>query len=449
MNKMSEDIHCCHICDRTYKTNKSLLSHYLTPLHQRKLNNKMLLLNADDLHVYDLNLHNNKGEVIYKTKVDKDVYKHILLNNYSVWFTQKYVYIRHNNKVERLHLYIYYDFHHYIKDPNKPVVDHQNKDPLDNTLINLRPATFNQNARNRKKCKNASSRYHGVSYHKGNQEWRVNFEINGKCTCFPYDNETHAAYHYDLLVKENNLEEWSSMNNIDKPEDFVRKYFIKKDGLPKGIGRNGKKYFYRFNHKIVYGGYDTVEQAVTARNLKITEHEKERMKKILNEPILRNQNGVAIIKLNKNKGVMIILVDDEDYHKIKFFTLSINNGYIHVHIGNRKRVYLHRFLLNCNNHNEIVDHKYRNKLDYRKSSLRIITASNNAQNKSKTENASSQCFGVSYHKNTKQWRAYIKPPNQKIIDIGIFNTELEAAKARDVKAHELNKKGCCFPLNFE
>src|SRR5438445_79202 len=71
--------------------------------------------------------------------------------------------------------------------------------------------------------------------------------LEGKHICFYYTQELHAAYHYDLLVKEHKLEYCTPINNIPKPKDFVKK---EKDPnkLPQGVGFDIKtqKYYYTF-----------------------------------------------------------------------------------------------------------------------------------------------------------------------------------------------------------
>ena len=61
-------------------------------------------------------------------------------------------------------------------------VDHIDGDGLNNTRLNLRPATHAQNMQNRRKHRNGSSSpERGVYFHKQRRMWRAQVKHNGKC----------------------------------------------------------------------------------------------------------------------------------------------------------------------------------------------------------------------------------------------------------------------------
>lgn len=91
----------------------------------------------------------------------------------------------------------------------------------------------------------------------------------------------------------------------------------------------------------------------------------------------------------------------------------------------------------------MVDHINGNKLDNRKSNLRICTDAENARNSSKK---SGNFKGVQWRSDKHKFRARIMD-NGKEIFIGYFTNEIEAAKAYDTKAKELF--GEFARLNFE
>lgn len=59
-------------------------------------------------------------------------------------------------------------------------VDHRNQNGLDNRRQNLRPATRSQNAANKKKPKNNTSGFKGVSWHALAGKWRATIKVNQK-----------------------------------------------------------------------------------------------------------------------------------------------------------------------------------------------------------------------------------------------------------------------------
>lgn len=94
-----------------------------------------------------------------------------------------------------------------------------------------------------------------------------------------------------------------------------------------------------------------------------------------------------------------------------------------------------------------VDHINKDKLDNRRSNLRICTQKQNGGNasKAKTRKFTSKYKGVYFDKERNKWIAKIKR-NHRNIWIGRFDTEKEAAKAYNIQARiifrefaELNK----------
>jgi len=67
-----------------------------------------------------------------------------------------------------------------LKTPKGMCSDHINGNGLDNRKSNLRTCTYQQNAFNRKKRQNMTSRFKGVNWHKGNRKWEAGIKINGR-----------------------------------------------------------------------------------------------------------------------------------------------------------------------------------------------------------------------------------------------------------------------------
>jgi hypothetical protein len=64
----------------------------------------------------------------------------------------------------------------------KTKLDHEDNDPLNNQLSNLRPATFSQNAANRKLAVNSTTGYKGVSWNKPWGKYTAYIRIKGRQT---------------------------------------------------------------------------------------------------------------------------------------------------------------------------------------------------------------------------------------------------------------------------
>lgn len=58
--------------------------------------------------------------------------------------------------------------------------DHINRVKLDNRRENLRVVTSGQNGQNKPSCRNSSSRFRGVTWHKRDRRWLAYAEIDGK-----------------------------------------------------------------------------------------------------------------------------------------------------------------------------------------------------------------------------------------------------------------------------
>ena len=149
----------------------------------------------------------------------------------------------------------------------------------------------------------------------------------------------------------------------------------------------------------------------------------------MNKYILYNDYAEIILCDKKGKEKARALIDIEDIEKVIEYTwCQQSKGYV---IGNNKdnnKILIHRFILNCPK-NKVVDHINLNKLDNRKSNLRICTMQENDFNKPILKNNTSNKTGVSFVKRNNCWRAYINI-NKKQIHLGYFKNIEEAIKVR-------------------
>lgn len=117
--------------------------------------------------------------------------------------------------------------------------------------------------------------------------------------------------------------------------------------------------------------------------------------------------------------------DLEDLEKINSYTWNKSrDGYLMSSEG----ILFHRLVTNCDD-NYDVDHIYHNKLDNRKSFLRITTTPQNCSNQKTNINNTSGYTGVYYNVELNKWTAKIGHNNQ-LIYLGLFDTKEDAINIR-------------------
>ena len=147
----------------------------------------------------------------------------------------------------------------------------------------------------------------------------------------------------------------------------------------------------------------------------------------------RNPNMVEGVLTNTRKT---FIIDIDDFEKVKQYTWYENKyGYVETakyQKGKHKRVFLHRLIMGVNDVNwldVIIDHISRNKLDNRKSNLRIVSNTQNQFNRGLRSDNESGITGVSFDKRDNVWKACINYMKKRIC-LGSYTTKDEAAKAR-------------------
>ena len=118
-------------------------------------------------------------------------------------------------------------------------------------------------------------------------------------------------------------------------------------------------------------------------------------------------------------------------------------GYVAGKEKRRERP-LHKMLLQVDSGFDI-DHINRDKLDNRRSNLRVCSHHSNCLNQSKRSTNTSGYMGVSFSKNMKKFESYIHHNGVKK-SLGFFTSPEEAAICRDVAAKRIFGKYCY--LNF-
>jgi hypothetical protein len=118
------------------------------------------------------------------------------LNRWTWHLCNGYAMRRENGKAIFLH-------HEIMRAPKGMVIDHKNRNKLDNTRANLHPCTRRENALNRSKKRGSSSRFWGVGYRKTVGKWWAEVP-RGRNPIFLgyFAEETEAARAHDRAAVE-------------------------------------------------------------------------------------------------------------------------------------------------------------------------------------------------------------------------------------------------------
>lgn len=121
------------------------------------------------------------------------------------------------------------------------------------------------------------------------------------------------------------------------------------------------------------------------------------------------------------------LIDLEDLEKIKGYYWSMGvNGYFSK---DSRKIQMHRFIMDCNDNNLVVDHINHMKNDNRKNNLRIASRTENNRNVQLSSNNTSGTTGVRWHKVCEKWIANITV-NKKLLHLGYYDNFEDAVSAR-------------------
>lgn len=134
------------------------------------------------------------------------------------------------------------------------------------------------------------------------------------------------------------------------------------------------------------------------------------------------------------------IVDDADYEKLAHLRwYKAQSGYagrMQKRDTQRRVQFMHHMIV-ARVPGKEIDHANGNRLDNRRSNLRLATRSqNNANRPMQVTGGASRYKGVCWRPHARAWKAYIKI-NKKQIHLGYYKVETEAALAYNRAAAEL------------
>jgi hypothetical protein len=198
------------------------------------------------------------------------------------------------------------------------------------------------------------------------------------------------------------------------------------------------------NHPCSPGELIEVLGSDTCRNFRAKHWERPRAKPAKSLPRSTIETSDPAVRRLPVGSSLFATVDAADYEKLRKYKWHVirrgNKIYASRHTG-RRYVYLHREIMRPRQ-GYVVDHIDGNGLNNCRSNLRVCTHRQNQANRG-PRGGSSRFVGVYRHGN--KWAAGIKCHGEYFY-LGLFEDEVDAAKARDRKAVELH--GPYAYLNF-
>ena len=255
-----------------------------------------------------------------------------------------------------------------------------------------------------------------------------------------YAKETDAAYPYDYAVRLA-FGDQGKVNGVAPVLNFIPYIAqVYKDPfgneLPPHISyykrKDSELAYYRvqwyFNQKP--HSLSCIDLSSALNELNRLKEEFAKFKSIKSEvTIVRNDEGIAYIALGGSYSHLQVLVDDNQWRKMSQSRWSYSGGYA----SNGKL--MHRIIISALP-DTIVDHINGNPLDNRIVNLRIVTPSENAQNKRKRPSSEGIYIGVRRNRGSKTWSVRISCEDV-ITYLGSYQNEQIAAWVYNEKAKQL------------
>ena len=334
--------------------------------------------------------------------------------------------------------------HRFLMGPKDDlVIDHKDRDGLNNTRGNLRFVTLGQNGQN-SQLRSGTSEFRGVSWSTQVKKWHV--KCGGDHIAY-FQDEDDAARSYDEAVLRkygrnaatNFFFEEKEIETIINGERTVNSKI-----LPRGVTKKANEKTYKATltwEGAAYnlGRFETSEKAHEAYLTKHTELSQIALERHNQVQIAREgESGVAKIDIYDQAKVLIAiaLVSDEDWHRLSLVRWSESDGYA-VGSFDGVQTSMHKIVVSATvAPGLVIDHINRNRLDNRRENLRVVTPSDNSQNRDVSKNNTTGYVGVERKKNNSKWLARISKEYVEY-QLGSYDHPILAAVAYNVQALKL------------
>ena len=307
------------------------------------------------------------------------------------------VYVQGNvdGKIVRLHRFL-------MGTKEDLVIDHKDMNGLNNTRENLRFVTLGQNGQN-SKLRSGTSEFRGVSWNTRFKKWHV--KCGGDHIAY-YQDEDDAARSYDEAVLRkygrnavtNFFFEEKEIETIINGERTVEDSKILPRGVTKKVNEKNYKATLTWEGATYnLGRFNTPEKAHEAYLAKHTQLSQIALDRHYQAQIAREgESGIAKIDIYDQAKVLtaIALVSDEDWHRLSLVKWSVSDGYA-VGSFDGVQTSMHKVVISSTvAPGLVIDHINRNRLDNRRENLRVVTPSDNSQNRDVSKNNTTGYVGV-------------------------------------------------------
>ena len=154
----------------------------------------------------------------------------------------------------------------------------------------------------------------------------------------------------------------------------------------------------------------------------------------------KEETKIAYINLGNSHNAIVDIEDLPRLSRSRWFYQKHKNIYYAMSnktSDGRKKVYMHQEVMGTPPAGKEIDHINGNGLDNRKENLRFCSHRENCQaSRKRQQNASSMYKGIYWDKKEKKWRARICRLDGTRKHLGLFESELDAARAYDEAATE-------------